>query len=170
MIDPLAVYTSCRLRDSYGSVVPYGSAWWRGAPVNWRIAIYNADGTLNNLTGITKISLTITNMINGGAGRKVWLFREYPAPFNPGLTPDQWGDKSNWHFEAALSGDDTLMTVTGAESNYWAALEAIGANGDPIPLAALQIRLRSARGATLDRDAIGYIGTLTYGGPPLTYN
>lgn len=170
-MEPLAVYTSCKLRDSAGGISLYASAWWRGSPVNWRIAIFNADGALNDLEGIDKIALTLTDCVNGGPGRNGYISREYPATeFNPALTAAQWAAQSAWHFEAALTGEDTAIPAKSTGSLYWAVLEAETTGGEMIPLAALQITLRSTRGATLDRSPIGYVGAVTYGGIPIVYN
>lgn len=170
-MEPLTVYTSCRLRDSAGAIALYASAWWRGAPVSWRIAIFNADGSLNDLAGIEKITLTITDMVNGGPGKIGWLSRDYPdGELNPDLTPQEWDAREACHFEAALSGEDTLMPVEGLVSHYWVMLEARTTAGEPVPLAALQVALRSTRGPTLDRDPMGIVGILTYGGVPLVYD
>lgn len=170
-MEPLAVYTSCKLRDSAGGIVPYASAWWRGSPVNWRIAIFNAGGTLNDLAGIEKIHLTLTDSVNGGPGKNAYISREYPAAdFNPALTAAQWAAQTAWHLEASLDGEDTLLPAKPAGTLYWAILEAEIASGDLIPLAALQITLRPTRGDGLDRDPIGPEGALTYGGLPIVYD
>lgn len=155
-MEPLAVYTSCKLRDAAGAIVPRVSAWWRGSPVNWRIAVYDADGSLSDLAGIGKITLTLTDFVNGGPGKVGWLSREYPASeLQPSLTAAQWASHTAWHFQASLSGEDTLLPALPGGTPYWAILEAGTTGGELIPLAALQIVLRPTRGGGLDRDPLG---------------
>jgi len=172
-MDPLTVYLSCKYRDSAAGIQPYASAWWRGAPVTIRGAIYNQDGTLSNLAGITAIRFSITNAVNGGPGLTPWFQEDYPAAgFNPDLTLDEWTAKppTAWHFEIPLTGEDTLLPVKGVSTAYWGMLEAKLTSGAYVPLAGMQITLRSTTGGTLDRDALGYVGAITFGGIPIVFN
>ncbi|RYD38983.1 MAG: hypothetical protein EOP87_00165 [Verrucomicrobiaceae bacterium] len=170
-MDPLTVYLSCKYRDSAAGIQPYASAWWRGAPVTIRGAIYNQDGTLSNLTGITAVRLSITNAVNGGPGLIPWFQEEYPSTgFDTDLTLDQWAAKTAWHFEIPLTGEDTLLPVRGVSTAYWGMLEAKLTGGAYVPLAGMQISLRSAAGGSLDRDALGHVGALTFGGIPIVFD
>lgn len=172
-MDSLTVYLSCKNRDSAAGIQPYASAWWRGAPVVIRGAIFEGDGSLSDLSGITAIRFSITNSANGGPGLMPWFQQEYPSTgFNPDLTSEQWAERppAAWHFQIDLTGEDTLLPVRGVSAAYWGMLEAKLSGGAYVPLAGMQITMRSAAGGTLDRDALGYVGALTFGGIPIVFN
>lgn len=177
-MQPATIYTAAVLRDAAGGIQKDQVSLWRGAPWNWRLALFDSADVLNDLSGIVSAHVTMTNAVNGGPGKVGWVEKEIPvADMFPGSVLQDWMEHAGWHLEVPFSGDDMLIPVYGLRSPYWVIVEMETTGGELIPIAAMVIDLRSTRGDAFDReplvveDGISYNGTsLTFGGIPLLFS
>ena len=154
MIEPHAIYSEARFRDAGGAIQKNIAALFRSAPLNWRICLFDSDGGIDNLAGITGVRLILTKMKSGGPSGSAYVNRIYPASgFNTSVTLEQWTARTAWSLEVSLSDDDMSLPVSGKSTMYWAALSVITEDSE-IPIAVIQISLRSLLGPTLDRDTL----------------
>ncbi|MDB6133304.1 MAG: Endo,4-beta-xylanase precursor [Verrucomicrobiales bacterium] len=120
-MEPAIFHSIARRRDSrHGTAVLPFSAWQGGAAV-WRVGVLKADGSLDDLAGVTAIILRISSYGGTTPGAAAWITQSVPsAAFAMPATADAVRAGAEWHAEVSLSSEQmTLPVEDSGERKYW---------------------------------------------------
>lgn len=120
---------------------------WQGSAGTWRVGVLKADGALDDLTGVSAITLRISSYGGTSPGAFPWVERTVEADdFSTPASAAAVQNGTGWHAEVELTDEEMMVPVedSGART-YWCEWRATGAAGESV-LFAGQLLVRGAAG------------------------